>query len=117
MNTHSNLPYGETATRFAQALVAGRYDDAHSMLATNLQTKIARNELRARYEQMVEYGTGPVTVDGFTQAMDDWPDKHDNDAGWVYVSISGEDYAEAVTVIVSVEGEELKIRDIEWGRP
>ena len=47
-----------------------------------------------------------MTVDGHTESMDDWPDKKSDDIGWVYVSISGATFGEAVTLIVTnVEGE------------
>ena len=121
MSTATNLPYADKATAFAQALVEQRYNDAHAMLTRNLRSNISSDDLRTEYETMVEYGTGPVKVDGYIHTMEDWPAKQPNDAGWVYVSISGEDFAEAVTVVVTVvvsaEGNELKIRDIEWGRP
>ena len=49
--------------------------------------------------------------------MADWATRQNGDIGWVYISISGEDFLEAVTVIVSDEQGCPKIRQIEWGRP
>jgi hypothetical protein len=40
-----------------------------------------------------------------------------DEVGWVYVSISGDDYVEAVTVIVSADENGISINSIEWGRP
>jgi len=37
--------------------------------------------------------------------------------GFAYVAISGEDYNEAVSVVVAQERARMVIRDLEWGRP
>lgn len=37
--------------------------------------------------------------------------------GWVYVSIGGDVYSEAVTVVVTMDDESLRVRDVEFGRP
>ena len=112
-----NTPHAERATAFAQALVDGRFEDAHSMLTDDLKDRVPVERLQAAYEGLVEYGTGPVQVDDQLTTMEEWPDKRTNDVGWAYISISGTDFVEAVTVVVSREGDELKIRNIEWGRP
>jgi hypothetical protein len=49
--------------------------------------------------------------------MKDWPDRKPSDIGWVYVSISGADFAEAVTVVVTNEAGKPKIGELEWRRP
>ena len=49
--------------------------------------------------------------------MTNWPDKRPGDVGWAYVSIVGDDFVEAVAVIIVEVGGELLIREIEWGRP
>jgi hypothetical protein len=46
-----------------------------------------------------------------------WPAKLPGDLGRVYVGIEGDDFVEAVTVIVAEVNGKLLIRDIEWGRP
>ena len=45
------------------------------------------------------------------------PDMHPQDVGWVYVSIGGDGFGEAITVTVTQEQDEMKIRTLEWGRP
>ncbi len=42
--------------------------------------------------------------------MTDWPDKRITDLGWVYVSIGGDVYSEAIIAIVSIEEKSIKIR-------
>ena len=49
--------------------------------------------------------------------MREWPTRQDPDIGWAYVAICGEGFNEAVSVIVSEEGGQAVIRNIEWGRP
>ena len=39
------------------------------------------------------------------------------DLAWVYVAITGAEFNEAITVVVTDENGEGRIREIEWGRP
>lgn len=107
----------DTGSRFANALVEKRYGDAISMLAVVLKKSWSEEKLRSRYEEMISYGTGPVKVDGHTEFMEAWPDRKPGDIGWAYISLSGSDFAEAITVVVAEENGEPKIRELEWGRP
>ena len=66
---------------------------------------------------MIAYGDGGVKVDGVTHSMSDWPAKKERDRAWVYVSLSGDGFGEAVTVIVAEENGQKVIREVEWGRP
>lgn len=105
------------ARQFAEALTAGDFTLAHGMLSPSLGLDLSPDNLQQTYAAMVSYGSGQPVVDGYTHTMTNWPSKRPGDVGWVYVSISGEDFAEAVTVIVSEEAGVLKISAIEWGRP
>lgn len=105
------------ARQFAEALVTGDFTAAHGMLCLSLSQEFSPDNLRQTYAAMVEYGSGQPVADGYIYTMTDWPSKRPGDVGWVYVSISGEGFAEAVTVIVSEEADALKISAIEWGRP
>jgi hypothetical protein len=107
----------ETGGKFAQALVDGKYLDAKSLLTQQLQQQYPPETLQARYTEMTSYGEGPVKVDGHTKFMGNWPAREPMDIGWAYISISGADFAEAVTVVVADENGVPKIREIEWGRP
>lgn len=49
--------------------------------------------------------------------MTSWPGKRPEDLGWIYVSIGGAFYSEAITVVVTSESGEAKIREVEFGRP
>ncbi|MCV6638676.1 hypothetical protein [Candidatus Albibeggiatoa sp. nov. NOAA] len=106
----------ETGIKFAEALVEERYVDAHLYLTKSAQQEYTPEKLLTKYQNMVDYGSDPV-VDGYFHFMANWPARLPQDIGWVYISISGSYFAEAVTVIVSDEDGFPKIREIEWGRP
>ncbi len=108
---------GAVAIAFARALVAGKYKIAHEMLSASLQEAVSVEHLKKTYETMIEYGNSPPNYVDVDVAVDDWPGKPEADIGWVYVSIAGDSYAEAVTVIVTQEQTKQVIREIEWGRP
>lgn len=107
----------ETGNRFAQALTEKRYADAHAQLTAAQQKLWPPDKLARQYEEMTSYGSGPAKVDGHSEFLDSWPERQSQDMGWAYISISGSDFAEAVTVIVSDENGIPKIRHLEWGRP
>jgi hypothetical protein len=106
-----------TGIRFAEALTTGRYADARSLLTSDLQRSCSEEQLRLQYEQMTAYSSESAMPDGHTLFIENWPAKTTGDLGWLYVSISGSGFAEAVTVVVTDERGTPKIRDIEWGRP
>lgn len=107
----------ETGKRFATALTSGAWSEARAMLAKGLQAQYTDSALAQHYSQMIEYGGGSARVDGYVLFMDTWATRQLRDIGWVYVSLSGEGYAEAVTVVVTDEDGAPRIREIEWGRP
>ena len=49
--------------------------------------------------------------------LEDWPAKQDGDVASIYIALTGDGFCEAVTVIVTQQDGELRIRDLEWGRP
>ena len=106
----------DTGKKFAEALVAGNYLEARSYLTANAQKNYTPDKLAAQY-RAISGGNGPVRVDGHYEFLQDWADRQAKDIGWVYISISGSDFAEAVTVVVSDENGTPKIRSLEWGRP
>ena len=116
MDPDPNSPHAKLALQFAEALVGERFDDAHAMLTSRLREQMSPDDLRTHFQEMM-YSPGPIVVEGVMAAMQDWPDREPGDVGWAYVSIAGDGYGEAVTVIVMQENAALKIRDIEWGSP
>lgn len=104
---------------FAQAIVAENFIDAYALLSAELQTTLQPSDLAQHYHAMIAYGSGaPTDIELIrVETMEGWPMRQANDLGWAYVAISGEDYNEAVSVVVSQEGERTVIRWLEWGRP
>ena len=102
---------------FAERLVAGEYEAAHSMLASTLHKELSAAQLKGEYEKMIGYGDGPPDFVSVVNVLEEWSTRQEGDVGWAYVAISGGDYSEAVAVVVSQEAERFVIREIEWGRP
>jgi hypothetical protein len=107
----------QIAILFAEALIRGDFKGAHELLSTSLKKTVSPMELARSYKSMIPYTGAEIENIDVGLTMEDWPDKKPEDAGWVYVNMSGEGFAEAVTVIVCKELDRLVIRDIEWGRP
>ena len=105
---------GVIGAKFAGFLVAADFERAAEMLAPALRDELSPAELASRYRSMVEYAEAPADSVQPVTTMTDWPGKRPGDQGWVYVSIGGSGFGEAVTLTVTNDDE---IREIEWGRP
>ena len=114
---NAETPHGAVAVAFARALAGGDYAAAHKMLSRELKVIRPPKKLKRHFESMIAYGNGPVTGLFVTHIMTEWPDKRPKDVAWVYVAMSGEDFSEAVSVVVAGERGALVIRELEWGRP
>ena len=113
----SSTTQGRVALEFARALDAGRYEDAHRLLAADLARELTPAKLKENYEGMIAYGPGPARSVVLLFALGYRPDSRPEDIGWAYVAIVGDDFSEAVTVVVSREDGRPVVREIEWGRP
>jgi hypothetical protein len=107
----------KVALQFAQALVEGNYDDAHTLLTASLRSTLPPNQLRGRFEDMIDYWDGDPVNYIEVDMIDDWPMREPSDLGLAYVSIACDTNGEAVTVIISDMNDQVLIRSIEWGRP
>jgi hypothetical protein len=101
---------------FVQQLVARRFADAHRMLAQEAQQRLTERDLEKRTLQLISEEFAPMEEPWVLMSMSRWPDKRWNDQGMTYVQIGG-DGNEAIMVTVTLEAEQLRIREIEWGRP
>jgi hypothetical protein len=116
--------FTNVALSFAQDLVDENFEHAFQLLSPALQSQFSPPGLRQMLWRMFEsYAPDDRPLRAvldrkqMTSTNTDWPDKQPNDLGWVYVSILGAEFVEAVTVTVAhIDGRPL-IRDIEWGRP
>jgi hypothetical protein len=109
--------HGQFAAAFAHHLVAGQFEAAHAMLSPKQQRQLSAAMLQEEYSTMVEYGDSAPNSVELISTLQTWPDRKKSDLGWAYVAISGDDFSEAVTVIVAQMQDKTVIRQIEWGRP
>jgi hypothetical protein len=115
----SGFDYHEVALQFTKALTERDYDRAYAMTSQDYRRRASVEQLRAAFEAIVPTNwaaIGPVTV---VRTMTQWqsPAKQPSDLGWVYVSIGGDVYSEAVTAIITLENGQPKVREVEFGRP
>lgn len=111
-----------TAQVFAEHLVRGDFAAADAMLTKAAQPPGGAEELRTSYLVMIQReDDGAAPEDAEVMVMSNHQvneqDRETGDLGWVYVAISGEDFNEAVTVIVTRVNGQPHIRSVEWGRP
>ena len=113
----SGQDYASVALAFTKALAARDYPGAYGMTSRQFRSGMSMEAMRAAFESIVPAdwkSVGPVEV-GMT--MENWPEKQPSDVGWAYVSVGGDVYSEAVTVVVTLEGRDLRVRSVEFGRP
>jgi len=107
------------AQDFAQRVADADYAAAHNFLTKTAKQTYSPEGFQRSFERMTAYEPGPirkVDIDPeFT--LEDWPAKQPDDVAFVYVGLFGDDYVEAVSLTVSREDGELRIREVEWGRP
>jgi len=108
--------YASVALAFGRTLTARDYGAAYAMTTGEYQRRLTLDQMRAAFESIVPPDWGASSVDvGHT--MSDWPGRQASDVGWIYVSIGGDVYSEAITVVVALEDGLPKVRDVEFGRP
>jgi hypothetical protein len=109
--------YSSVGLKFASALASRDYPAAYAMTSGDYQRSATLDEMRAAFEAIVPTDSrtvGPLQV-GHT--LETWPAKQPSDVGWVYISIGGDVYSEALTVVVMQEADTLKVRTVQFGRP
>ena len=107
----------DVALQFTTALLHRDYDRAYAMTSQEYQRGTSLQQMRAGFEAIVGTAWSTTAPPVVTQTLADWPGKRASDARWAYVGISGDAYSEAVTVVVMLEGDTLRIRTVEFGRP
>ncbi len=107
------------AEQFGRLIAQGDYATAHSLLTESARAAHSPADLQQAVEQMIAIGDGPITDVTLVSEciLDDWPSKQEGDVGYVYVSLDGDGFCEAVTVTLTREADEIRIRKLEWGRP
>jgi hypothetical protein len=117
LTTGNTIDYKQVALEFTKLLAAREYAKAYSLTAMEYRQKNTLEQLKENFERIVPVDFGPIgTIEtGLTNSF--FREKRPSDLAWVYVSIGGDVYSEALTVIVTLENEAAKIREIEFGRP
>ena len=109
----------QLAQRFGGLIAREEYESAHKLLTKQAQSVHTVQEMGSRSEGMRRYAPGPfrsfLVMEEFM--LEDWPAKQDGDVASIYISLEGDNCCEAVSVIVAQEDGDLRIRDLEWGRP
>jgi hypothetical protein len=109
--------YTRVGLAFAKALASRDYEAAYALTSTDYRDRTSLKALQAAFERIVPVDwktVGPIEVGG---TLEDWPGRQPSDVGWAYVSVGGDVYSEAVTVVVTLEEGELRVRAVEFGRP
>ena len=117
MPSARNPDYSSAGLKFASALASRDYPTAYALTSSDYQHSTTLDEMRAGFEAIVptDWRTvGPIEVG---HVMETWPAKKPSDVGWIYISIGGEVYSEALSVVVMLEADTLKVRTVEFGRP
>ena len=112
MKDHEKL-----ALKFGRHIMLREWDAAHSLLSEELHSTIAPKDIEREVQSMIAYADDEISEVEVVTVMEEWPEKKDNDIGWVYVSLSGSTFVEAVTVVVKKQSSNMVIRSLEWGRP
>lgn len=107
-------PARALAQQFVERLLEQDYAGACKLLHPDLSKLTAKN-LKKNFKQLFVDESSPQSAN-VSDSWEDWPDKRAGDIATCYVSIDSEN-AEAITVIVTRDGNDLLIRAIEWGRP
>src|SRR6266404_6252409 len=109
-------PNVQLAQRFGDLIAREDYESAHELLTKQAQGLHTAQEMRSRSEGMRRYAPGPfrnfLVMEEFM--LEDWPAKQDGDVASIYISLEGDNFCEAVSVIVAQEDGDLRIRDLEW---
>jgi hypothetical protein len=109
------------AQQFGDCLSQADYSTAYTLLSPELQQQYSPETLEQTVEAMIDYGSSPIqtAIVMVDCLLTEWqyPPMEANDVVCLYVSLEGEDFIEAVSVIISQEVGKLAIRWLEWGRP
>jgi hypothetical protein len=107
----------QVAEQFGNALAKGDFAQAHVLLTEEVQNLYSPAVLEQEVKAMTAYAEGPIQEVEVMGTLDAWPDKLEGDVAWVYVALTGDSFAEAVTVVLTNTANGIRIRWLEWGRP
>ena len=117
MPSQNTSDYRQIALVFVTSMASRDYAKAYAMTTKEYREKTSVEQLRSAFEAIVPTDWGTMAPIEVGQTMTSWRGQQPSDLGWAYVSIGGDAYSEAVTVIVTSENGEARIREVEFGRP
>ena len=117
MSTENNSSYNETAIQFAKLLARRNYSGAYEMTTKEYRQRNSLEQMQEHFETIIPLDWGVINPIEIGETMNDWYGKKNADSGRVYVSLGGDVYSEAVTVIIAEEEGAFKVREVEFGRP
>lgn len=109
--------YKAVALAFTKALATRDYGAAYALTSKDYRDSTSVEAMQAAFERIVPIDWKTVGSIEVGETMEDWPGRKPSDVGWAYVSVGGDVYSEAITVVVTLEGNALRIRTVEFGRP
>jgi hypothetical protein len=114
MMINKNLLECRVGRKFAEYLICDDFENGYDLLDASLKNIMSIQDFKIAYQNMIEaYNQKPI-VCNLVQSIVDFGKKDVNNVGCAYASIDGDDYSEAVTIIINDSG---LIREIIWGRP
>ena len=117
MPSENSSDYRQVALEFTRSLAARGHLRAYALTFQEYRKRNTVDQIRTRFETIVPTDWGAIGPIEVGETMTSWPGKQPSDFGWIYVSIGGTVLSEAVTVVVTSENGEPKIREVEFGRP
>ena len=106
----SNEARQTLALEFARALSERRYVEAHAMCTSDLRSKVSVEKMRSDFEVMIPLDWGPV-------APIELVDNGELSPPYLYVSLGGEVYSEAIAIYLADVDGNLQVDRFELGRP
>ena len=107
----------QLALQFSNAMASRDYLRAYDLTAGSFRQNYSQQDLQSSFEDIVPVDWGEVSPIEVGETMTEWPAKENTDIAWVYVSLGGDMYSEALILIIAAEKDSLKVREIEFGRP
>ena len=116
--TFDDPPFCMFAAEFCALLSEKKFKQAHRYLAAPLQESMSVAELKAAWLEMTGAGDAADIAITLEQSLTDWPARKPDDVGWCYFSVAGEEFSEAVSLVVTRMPENWdRITELEFGRP
>ena len=106
----SNEARQSLALEFARALSERRYVEAHAMCTPDLRSKVSVEKMRSDFEAMIPLDWGPV-------APIELVDIGELSPPYLYVSLGGEVYSEAIAIYMADVDGNVQVDRFELGRP